>query len=160
VADNTMSNTSTVLSVIGTTGERVRELPISDGQLVFIHNRKKIAFDFKGTRTFYNQVEILETEYERSQITSPVDGYYFCIDSAILYEYKDSSWNARITPSENAVFICEEYPTLGQLTGKLYVNTSEREIAIWKEDTKEYFAVSNHTEDATDEDIMALFASI
>lgn len=152
-----MSNTSTVLSVIGTTGERVRELPIADGQLVFIHNRNRIAFDFKGTRTFYNQVEVLESESDRSAIVTPVDGYYFCIDSAIFYEYKDNTWTARVTPAEGAVVISDEYPTLGQLSGKLYVNKTAREIAIWDDENSEYYAVSNHTEDATDEDIDGLF---
>ena len=158
--DNTMSNTFTGLSVIGTTGERVRELPISDGQLVFIHNRNRIAFDFKGKRTFYNQVEILSTESERTSIVSPMDGYYFCIDSAIFYEYANGEWSIKVKPADGAVIICDEYPELGQLTGKLYVNKTEREISIWDEERNEYFAVSNHTQDATDEDINNLFLNI
>lgn len=157
MAGNTTSTTSTVLSVIGTTGERVRQLPISDGQLVFIHNRNKLAFDFKGKRTFYNQVEILETEFDRSSIEVPIDGYYFCVDSATLYEYKDSAWHVRVAPAEGAVFICEEYPSLGQLSSKLYVNKKEREIAIWEEETKEYLVVSNHTGEISEQDILSLF---
>ena len=158
--DNTMSNTFTGLSVIGTTGERVRELPISDGQLVFIHNRNRIAFDFKGKRTFYNQVEILSTESERASIVSPMDGYYFCIDSAVFYEYANGEWNVRVRPADGAVIICDEYPELGQLSGKLYVNKKQREIAIWDEANNKYYAVSNHTQDATDEDIMNLFVGM
>lgn len=157
MADNTLSNTSTGLSVVATTGERVRKLPIVDNQLVFIHNRSKIAFDFKGKRTFYNQVEILSTEADRSSIENPVDGYYFCVDSAIFYEFVNGEWEVRVKPADDVVIIGDEYPTLGQLSGKLYVNKTEREIAIWDADNSEYFAVSNHTEDATDEDIENLF---
>ena len=157
MADNTMSTTSTVLTVVATTGERVRELPIRDGQLVFVHNRNRIAFDHKGKRTFYNQVEILSTEYDRSLIESPMDGYYFCVDSAIFYEYADGNWIARTKNSEEAVFIGDEYPSLGQLSGKLYVNKSAKEIAVWEEDKNEYLVVSNHTAEITEEDILSLF---
>lgn len=161
MADNTSVVTNevdTVLSVVGTTGERVRELPISDGQLVFVHNRNRIAFDFKGKRTFYNQVEVLETEFDRSSIEIPINGYYFCIDSATLYKYEDGSWTVRIAPAEGAVFICDEYPQLGQLSGKLYVSKNEREIAIWDENSKEYYAVSNYSGEISEDDILSLFA--
>ena len=47
-------------------------------------------------------------------------------------------------------------PQLGQ-QGKLYVDTDDREISVWNEDTGEYITVSNYTEEVTEEDIEDLF---
>ena len=51
MADN---NTNPILSVCATTGERVKELTIKDGQLIFVQDKHRIALDFNGKRTFYN----------------------------------------------------------------------------------------------------------
>ena len=41
-------------SVIATTSERLSNLVIKNGQLIFIQDKHRIAFDFKDKRTFYN----------------------------------------------------------------------------------------------------------
>jgi len=55
-------NTATILSVCATTDERVGQLPIKNGQLVFVQDKHRIALDFAGKRRFYNQIEELTTE--------------------------------------------------------------------------------------------------
>ena len=62
MADTT---TKSVMSLIATTSSRIRELVIKDGQLIFIQDLGRIAFDFKGQRVFYNQIVELDTEAER-----------------------------------------------------------------------------------------------
>ena len=57
--------TKSVLNLVATTSLRVRELPIKNGQLIFIRDLGRIAFDFKDQRVFYNQIVELETEAER-----------------------------------------------------------------------------------------------
>lgn len=152
MADTT---TKSVMSLIATTSSRIRELVIKDGQLIFIQDLGRIAFDFKGQRVFYNQIVELDTEAERQTLENPLDGYYFVIDSACLWFYK-SGWIQITEKPQEVLFIGTELPQLGQ-QGKLYVDTDDREISVWDEETDKYIKVSNFTEEASDSDIENLF---
>jgi hypothetical protein len=55
------------------------------------------------------------------------------------------------------LFIDVELPQLGQ-QGKLYIDTDDREISVWDEETDTYITVSNYTAEVTDSDIESLFA--
>lgn len=144
-----------VMSLVATSSSRIRELTIKDGQLIFIQDLGRIAFDYKGQRVFYNQIVELETEAERLDLNEPLDGYYFVIDSACLWFYK-SGWTQITEKPDDILFIDVELPQLGQ-QGKLYVDTDDREISVWDEETDTYITVSNFTEEATDADINNLF---
>ena len=144
-----------VMSLVATSSSRIRELTIKDGQLIFIQDLGRIAFDYKGQRVFYNQIVELETEAERLDLNEPLDGYYFVIDSACLWFYK-SGWTQITEKPDNILFIDVELPQLGQ-QGKLYVDTDDREISVWDEETGEYMVVSNYTAEASNEDIESLF---
>lgn len=146
-------------TVIATTSDRVKDLVIKNGQLVFIQDKGRIAFDFKDKRTFYNQITELDTEYERSSLESPSSGYYFIIESATLWLYQDE-WIQVTTPPEDVVFIGTELPSLGK-EQTLYVDKDDKQISVWDEATNEYIVVSDHTESVigsiTSDDINALF---
>lgn len=144
-----------VMSLVATSSSRIRELVIKDGQLIFIQDLGRIAFDYKGKRVFYNQIVELETESDRLELESPLDGYYFVIDSACLWFYKDG-WTQITEKPEEILFIDVELPQLGQ-QGKLYIDTDDREISVWDEETDRYITVSNYTAEVTDEDIESLF---
>lgn len=154
MADLNMINT--ILSVCATTSDRVKDLIIKDGQLIFIQDAHKIAFDFKGKRVFYNQIDELDTEYERTNLSSPVNGkYYFVIETAVLWRYFNG-WIQLTTPPNDIVFIGTELPELGK-KNTLYVNKEEKEISVWDEQNENYIPISNYTATATKEDIVALF---
>lgn len=144
-----------VMSLVATSSSRIRELTIKDGQLIFIQDLGRIAFDYKGQRVFYNQIVELETEAERQTLENPLDGYYFVIDSACLWFYK-SGWTQITEKPDDILFIDVELPQLGQ-QGKLYVDTDDREISVWDEETDTYITVSNYTAEVTDADIESLF---
>jgi hypothetical protein len=149
------TNTKSVMSLIATTSSRISDLVIKDGQLIFIQDLGRIAFDFKGQRVFYNQIVELETEAERLALKSPLDGYYFIIDSACLWFYQ-SGWIQITEKPEEILFIGTELPQLGQ-QNKLYVDTDDREISVWDEETDTYITVSNYTAEVTYADIEGLF---
>ena len=115
-----MSDTTTkpVMSLVATTSSRIRDLVIKDGQLVFIQNMGRIAFDYKGKRVFYNQIVELNTEAERLALNSPLDGYYFVIDEACLWFYKNG-WVQITEKPKEIVFVGVELPELGQ-ANKIY----------------------------------------
>ena len=149
------NGTSGGLKVIATSSSRIRDLVIKNGQLIFIQDLKRIAFDFNNNRVFYNQITELDTEADRSALENPLNGYYFVIGSAVLWYYKDG-WTQITEKPQDVVFIGVELPELGQ-EGKLYIDTDDREISVWDEETDKYIAVSNYTEEVTNADIEALF---
>ena len=160
MADTTIKS---VMSLIATTSSRIRELVVKDGQLIFIQDLGRIAFDFKGQRVFYNQIVELDTEAERQTLENPLNGYYFVIDSACLWFYQSSEdeaqdgvWIQITDKPQDIVFIGTELPQLGQ-QNKLYVDIDDREISVWDDETDTYIAVSNYTEEVTKEDIENLF---
>lgn len=146
-----------VMSLVATSSSRIRELPIKNGQLIFIQDIGRIAFDFKDNRVFYNQIVELETEAERLLLDNPLDGYYFVIGSGCLWFYKDG-WSQITEKPKDVVFIGVELPQLGQAKeGMLYVNKAEKEIAVFDSASNDYIIVSDYTNEVTNEDIENLF---
>lgn len=154
-----MANTTmrTALSVCATTSSRLPDLAIKNGQLIFIKDKCRIAFDFGGSRKFYNQIAELNTDTERIELVDPVNGsYYFVIETAVLWTYQDK-WIQLTTTPEEVVFIGAEIPTLGS-ANKLYVNKKEKEISVWDNDTNGYIVVSDVAKSISESDIDSLFA--
>ena len=155
MSDTNATKATTFL--IATSSSRIRELPIKNGQLIFIKDLGRIALDFNNTRVFYNQIVELDTEAERQALENPLSGYYFVIDSACLWFYQDG-WIQITEKPKDVLFIGTELPQLGQ-QGRLYVDTDDREISIWDEENDRYITVSNYTEEVSDADIENLFKS-
>ena len=154
-----MADTTTrqVMSLIATSSSKIRELVIKDGQLIFMQDVGRIAFDFKGKRVFYNQIVELETEAERLDLNSPLNGYYFVINTACLWMYKNG-WIQITEKPQEIVFIGTELPQLGQ-ANKIYANTTEgaENISVWSEELGAYVIVADKTQSMTSEDVIALF---
>lgn len=148
---------SAVMSLVATSSSRIRELTIKNGQLIFLQDVGRIAFDYKDKRVFYNQIVELETEADRLMLDDPLDGYYFVIGSGCLWFYK-GEWSQITEKPETVLFIDVELPQLGQAKeGTLYVNKAEREIAVFDSALNDYIIVSDYTDEATNEDINSLF---
>lgn len=155
MADTTA--TKSVLSLIATSSSKISNLTIKNGQLIFIQDLGRIAFDFNDKRVFYNQIVELDTEAERLALDTPLSGYYFIIGTGVLWFYKDG-WIQITEKPQEVVFIGVELPELGQAKeNMLYVNKAEKEIAIFDSASNEYMVVSNFTQEASNEDIESLF---
>lgn len=146
------------LSVCATTSDKVKDLVIKDGQLIFIHNAGRIAMDLHGKRTFYNQIIELESESERQSLSDAMDGkYYFVIETAILWRYSNGWTQLTSSPSE-ILFVGTELPELGK-PKTLYVDKTEgnENISIWDEDVKRYKVVADKVQTMSADDVIALF---
>ena len=153
------------MSVVVTTSEKLSSLLIQNGRLIFVKDKCRIAFDWNDKRTFYNQITELETDYERVSMLSPLDGYYFVIETAILWRY-DNDWTQITTMPDDIVFIGAELPELGQAKEKtLYVDKTKKEISVYDKTANSYVVVANKTDSsgggsidtATNNDIDNLF---
>lgn len=148
-------NVTAPFTVIATTSSRVKDLVVKNGQLIFIQDKCRVAFDFNDKRVFYNQITELDTEYERLSLSTPSSGYYFIIETAVLWFYKDD-WIQITNSPEEIVFIGTELPELGQ-EKKIYINKIEKEISVWDEETNGYTVVSDYTNEVSNVDIENLF---
>lgn len=150
------TNNYPILSVCATVGSKLSSLVIKDAQLIFVQDKHKIALDYNGKRVFYNQIQELATEQDRTSILAPVTGsYYFVISTAVLWTYQNG-WIRLTTPPEEIVFIGVTLPELGSKK-TLYVDTAKKEISVWDESAATYVVVADKTEEMTAEDIDALF---
>jgi hypothetical protein len=157
MADAT-NTTKSILSVCATTSERVKDLVIKNGQLIFIQDACRIAMDWKNKRTFYNQIEELETDSDRANLSDAVNGkFYFVIDTAVLWRYYNG-WIQITSKPDEILFIGTEMPELGK-ANTLYINKEEGNecISIWDDDTDTYKVVADKTHSISKEDIVALF---
>lgn len=153
-----LNQTQNILSLCATTSDRLKDLIIKDGQLIFVHNAGRIAFDFKGKRTFYNQIIEIETEIDRRNLSEPVNGkYYFVIETAVLWRYFNG-WTQITGEPEEILFIGTEMPELGK-PKTLYVNksTGNENISIWDEESNGYKIVADKTQTMTADDVKELF---
>ena len=159
MTENTnVNNAATILSLCATTAKKVKDINIKNGQLLFIHDAGRIAMDFNGKRTFYNQVVELETEQERIDLVDAVNGkYYFIIETGVFWRYFNE-WIQLTTKPEDIVFIGTELPSLGQ-EKTLYVNKTEgkENISVWDENSNEYKVVADKTYSISAEEISAMF---
>lgn len=148
--------TKNVMSLIATSSSRIKDLVIKNGQLIFIQDAGRIAFDFNNKRVFYNQIVELNTDAERQELVSPLNGYYFVVDTGVLWAYRNE-WVQITSKPEEIVFVGVELPTLGQ-ANKIYVNKEEREISIWDDSTDEYITISNYCGTISEEEVRDFFA--
>ena len=156
-----MADTTTkqVLSVVATTSERVKDLVIKNGQLIFCQDTGRIAFDFKNKRKFYNQIEELDTEFTRNELESPVNGvYYFVIETAVLWTYRNNEWVQITSKPQEIVFVGTEFPELG-VEQTIYANTTDGDehVAVWIDELNDYKVVANKTYSITENEVIALF---
>lgn len=151
-----MAANGPILSAVATSGSRISNLSIKDGQLVFVQDLHRIALDFDGKRVFYNQIIELQTDEDRLGLLAPVSGlYYFVIGTAILWTYKDT-WIQITTPPRELINFDTVHPKLGN-EKTLYVNKLGRNIAIWDSETSKYITIADTVDEASADDISALF---
>lgn len=147
-----------ILSVCATVASKLSSLPITDGQLIFVQDKHRIALDYNAKRIFYNEIEELDSELVRKSMLAPVSGrFYFVIETAVFWRYGDTGWQQLTAPPDDIVFIGTELPELGSRK-TLYADTDKKQISVWMEETGSYEVVADKTMDIEDDDITALFA--
>lgn len=145
-----------IIKVIATTGKKVADLSIKDGQMLFIQDKHRIALDLNGKRVFYNEINVLKTEEERLNLTAPIEGcFYFVIETAVMW-YFDTDWVASTSSPQEVLFIGTSLPELG-IKSKLYIDTTNKNISIWNPERNEYEVIAERIEPISDEEINKIF---
>lgn len=97
------AESKTILKAYSTVESKLPTLPLEDGQLIFVYDKKKIALDNHGIRTIYEQIQTIETEEQRNDLLAPIDSFYFVIETSILWRYSNGHWNQITTPPQEQI---------------------------------------------------------
>ena len=91
--------------------DKLEQLPVADGQLIFVRDAREIYLDVNGERTTYSQIMVLIDEDHRKGL-KPVTGFYFVSSTNILWRY-DGQWIQLTTAPKEVVVFTDELPQNG-----------------------------------------------
>ena len=97
------AESKTILKAYSTVESKLPTLPLEDGQLIFVYDKKKIILDNHGVRTVYEQIQTIETEEQRNNLLAPIDSFYFVIETSILWRYSNGHWNQITTSPQEQI---------------------------------------------------------
>lgn len=124
---------------IATTSDKMNDIDIVSGQLIFSRDDRIIYLD-TDVRTSFQQIITVVNEQTRQELVSPVNGFYFIEDTKTLWRYNNSQWQ-QVTepPKENLVFAEKNnFPIKGQ-ENVLYVDKNT--IYTWDSENNVYIEV-------------------
>lgn len=125
------------MKFIATTSDKIKDIAIISGQLIFSRDDRAIYLDAGSERTTFQQIITLLSEEIRQGLASPLQGFYFIMDTKTLWSYDGKYWT-QVTekPRENLVFgEYDEFPETGE-EKVLYVD--EKNIYRWSEKKQDY----------------------
>ena len=135
---------SAIVKFYHTTQSKLAQLPVSDGNLVFVTDMKKMYLDINGNRLAYTDIQVLPKETDRTSILAPIEGFYYVEETNILWRYKEG-WK-KVTPDNLSPLFFgayEDFPPIGN-SNVLYI--SDDATYKWDSLTSTYICVSNKTE--------------
>lgn len=133
------------MKFIATTSDKMQDIQVVSGQLIFSRDDRVIYLD-TDERTSFQQILSISTEEERANLAYPVSGFYFIEDTKTLWKYAGGRWE-QITepPKENMVFLAkEDFPTIGK-EEVLYIDKDA--IYQWNDSVQEYISMTGSVSD-------------
>lgn len=117
---------TTATKFITTTEDRLNLLPISNGQLIFVRDSRKICLDYQDARVEYGQIIVLTDENHRLSIAQPFNTFYFVLDTRVLWRCEEGEWIPLTTSAkESVIFVGNgELPEKG-VAGVLYATSTD-----------------------------------
>ena len=133
-----------IVKAYSTTNSKLSQLPVSDGNLIFVKDTHTIYLDLNGNRLAYTDIVILPKETDRTSILAPIEGFYYVEETDIFWRYKEG-WK-QITPDNiNPLFFgdYEDFPPT-EKDNVLYI--SDEATYKWDSLTSTYICIANKTE--------------
>lgn len=105
------------MNFYSTTGAKLNNIAVIDGNIIFVRDKRKIYVDAKGERTEYSSIITLIDDATRVGMANPLEGFYFVKETEVLWRY-DRRWKALTAkPESNTIYLDgdeESLPTIGQ----------------------------------------------
>ena len=102
---------------------KIADIPVVFGQLIILDNgsTRNIYYDGDNGRIqFSGIIVMLKTDAERRALSRPPQGFYFCSDTLVLWNYGENGWNSITTPPDGQI-VFDSIPQVGDVE-KLYVS--------------------------------------
>ena len=88
-----MQNTNVQFVAVNLNKTTLENTNIQNGAVYFVEDTKELFYDFGSKRTEVKDILILQTDAERTSILfTPLNKFYFIIETQILWLYKDGAW--------------------------------------------------------------------
>lgn len=133
-----------IIKVYSTTSDKLSELPVVSGQLIFLSDLNKLYLDLDNRRLAYNVISTLELDADRASMDVPQEGYYFIEETATMWWYKDKWVQITNATPKTSCYIyansVSDFPSLGN-DRQFYV--AKDSIYRWDELTKTYVCLSS-----------------
>lgn len=126
---------------IATTSDKVNDIAIRSGQLIFSRNDRVIYLD-TDVRTSFQQIMTVANEETRQNLAFPVQGFYFVQDTKALWNY-NGEWSlvSGGAPKESLVFAdYANFPRPGE-PGVLYIDKNR--MFQWEPESGTYLEIGS-----------------
>jgi hypothetical protein len=129
------------MKFIATTSDKIQDINIVSGQLIFSRDDRVIYLD-TDVRTSFQQIITVIDEATRQALVSPVEGFYFVKETNILYHYQNNTWTQLTSaPDESLIFMDrKDFPTVGK-EKTLYVDS--KRIYQWDTESQDYIEMNS-----------------
>lgn len=126
-----------------TTPDKLDELPVNDGQIIFVPDSKQVCLDLHDIRYNYSLINVFETQEEMLANPFPNQGFYYAVDTNSIWRYSNR-WS-RITSGDTEAEIFygtseEDFPETG-VSQRLYY--TDNGIYNWKDQLEKYNLIAN-----------------
>ena len=89
----TISSTDIRFNPVVTNKASLQSTDVTNGSMYFVDDTKELFVDFNSQRIEVTDILILNHDSERTSILfTPLNKFYFVLDTQILWFYKDGSW--------------------------------------------------------------------
>ena len=142
-----------------TSSEKMSELPITNGQFIFCHDKGTLYFDFDDVRKQYGEVTVVSNDTERLAETPLDKSFYYVEDRKSLWFYRNETW-IQISQDWANIVTTLQNKTVGMIEyePRADITTVEQFIAL---DSGNYYLTkfSGMMYDVNEEFLMTLYAN-
>lgn len=134
-----------IVQMYHTVAAKLSQLDVTDGNLIFVTDKKEIFLDINGNRLGYSCIQVFSSEQERLAVLAPIEGFYFVEETNSLWRYKNT-WKQLTPDILNPIMFgitITDFPTIGN--EKVFYITDDATYK-WDTATQTYVCVSNKTE--------------
>lgn len=132
------------MKLIYTTIEKLDELEVLNGQIIFVPNDNVICLDMRDQRFVYKTIRTFATDVQRVMDTSGAPGFYYVEETNIIWRKALNGTWRQITPSNlSPIFYgqtTQSFPQTG-VEGILYY--TKEGVYGWDSTTNEYVLIAN-----------------
>lgn len=132
------------LQVISTVGSKLSELSVKNGQMIFVKDTHSLYLDMGNIRTPYRDITVLQTDSARTSMLAPTVGFYFCIDTDILWYFQGEWMQITNQPAEQVVTKTSylEFPSIGN-ESVIYIDKTANRTYRWDDTDFKYYVVGS-----------------